>query len=337
MGQRKRKKGEEKRRAKFAIGKIEPLCATAPTSPRTHMFCPPSLRVATLISIPCPPVLLLPRVFFFLLLAASVCNFDPMYLRVSPFHGSCKKGGVDTCALCGLKNESQYVHDKIYIYICVYAEMSYPFYRLYVSTSFFSVPFREGRAREERRGGYYGHSYAAPPVRLRGCTLWPLSAQGSAIPMGAPMYPIQRPPPPPPPPCSRSLNTISPFNRHRLRSRFSSLLFPSLPFAPVCIRVPTSCPLSPIYPSRCSSSFFFFLFFFARGDRKDGYSETTRPRRRKKVLSGATRVCLTGNTARIESRLSSPSSPSPSSASFVLPQMASCLCRASTLPSADLF
>lgn len=198
-----------------------------------------------------------------------------------------------------------------YIYICVYAEMSYPFYRLYVSTSFFSVPFREGRAREERRGGYYGHSYAAPPVRLRGCTLWPLSAQGSAIPMGAPMYPIQRPPPPPPPPCSRSLNTISPFNRHRLRSRFSSLLFPSLPFAPVCIRVPTSCPLSPIYPSRCSSSFFFFLFSFARGDRKDGYSETTRPRRRKKVLSGATRVCLTGNTARIESRLSSPSSPSP--------------------------
>lgn len=218
--------------------------------------------------------------------------------------------------------------------------MSYPFYRLYVSTSFFSVPFREGkgRAREEnRRGGYYGHSYAAPPVRLRGCTLWPLSAQGSAIPMGAPMYPIQRPPPPPPPPCSRSLNTISPFNRHRLRSRFSSLLFPSLPFAPVCIRVPTSCPLSPIYPSRCSSSFFFFLFSFARGDRKDGYSETTRPRRRKKVLSGATRVCLTGNTARIESRLSSPSSPSPSSASFVLPQMAGCLCRASTLPSADLF
>lgn len=151
MGQRKRKKGEEKRRAKFAIGKIEPLCATAPTSPRTHMFCPPSLRVATLISIPCPPVLLLPRVFFFLLLAASVCNFDPMYLRVSSFHGSCKKGGVDTCALCGLKNESQYVHDKIYIYIYVCMQKCRTPSTVCTSLHPFS-PSRFEREERERRG-----------------------------------------------------------------------------------------------------------------------------------------------------------------------------------------
>lgn len=156
------------------------------------------------------------------------------------------------------------MHDKIYIYMCVYAEMSYPFYRLYVSTSFFSVPFREGTAREERRGGYYGHSYAAPPVRLRGCTLWPLSAQGSAIPMGAPMYPIQRPPPPPPPPCSRSLNTISPFNRHRLRSRFSSLLFPSLcPRVYTCTNLVSSLPY--LSQSLLLLLFFFPFFFCSRG------------------------------------------------------------------------
>lgn len=174
--------------------------------------------------------------------------------------------------------------------------MSYPFYCC-TSTSFFFIRFE--REREEKRG-YYGHSYAAPPVRLRGCTLWPLSAQGSAIPMGTPMYPIQRPPPPP---CSRSLNTISPFNRHRLRSRFS-LLFP----LPPCVYQPRVLPLSVLLVL----FFFFFFFSFARGDRKDGYSET----RRKKVLSGATRVCLTGNTARIESRLSSANG---------------CLCRASTI------
>lgn len=123
--------------------------------------------------------------------------------------------------------------------------MSYPFYCC-TSTSFFSIRFE--REREEKRG-YYGHSYAAPPVRLRGCTLWPLSAQGSAIPMGAPMYPIQRPPPPP---CSRSLNTISPFNRHRLRSRFS-LLFP----LPPCVYQPRVLPLSVLLV------LFFFFFFFS--------------------------------------------------------------------------
>lgn len=60
------------------------------------------------------------------------------------------------------------------------------------------------------------HEYYSIPIRRHFRPFAStLSAQGSAIPMGF-HVPNTRPP------CSRSLNTISPFNRHRLRSSFPS-------------------------------------------------------------------------------------------------------------------
>lgn len=268
MGQRKRKKGEEKRRAKFAIGKIEPLCATAPTSPRTHMFCPPSLRVATLISIPCPPVLLLPRVFFFLLLAASVCNFDPMYLRVSPFHGSCKKGGVDTCALCGLKNESQYVHDKIYIYMCVRRNVVplLPFVRLYI---LFLRPVSRGKGKSERgeqeRRVLWPFLCGAPGAPSRLYVVASFSAGicntdgGSDVPDTTSSSS-----------SSSSMLAISQHDKSFQPAPASiPFLFSSLPFPSLCPRVYTCTNLVSSLPYLSQSLllllFFFPFFFCSRG------------------------------------------------------------------------
>lgn len=194
----------------------------------------------------------------------------------------------------------------------MYAEMSYPFYRC-TSTSFFSVSRGKGNANSERREGIMAIPMRRPRCAFEAYVVASFSAgicntDGGSDTTSSSCSSS----------CSRSLNTISPFNRHRLRSRFS-LFFPLPPR--VYVHQPPPVPVGAPRP------LFSFLSSFARGDREDGYSETTRPRRRKKkVLSGATRVCLTGNTARIESRLSSPSPPR----SFVLPQMAACLCRAST-------
>lgn len=194
-----------------------------------------------------------------------------------------------------------------YIYIYVRRNVV-PLLPLYVYILF--LRFEREREREQReKGGYYGHSYAAPPVRLRGLRCGLFQRRDLQYRWGL-RYNVLL------------LLAISQHDKSFQPAPASIPFLSSLPFAPACVRAPTS----PV-PVGAPRPLFSFLSSFARGDREDGYSETTRPRRRKKkVLSGATRVCLTGNTARIESRLSSPSPPR----SFVLPQMAACLCRAST-------
>lgn len=151
---RERERRERKNEEQNSLSEKSSLSVPPRRPLHAHTFCPPSLRVATLISIPCPhPFFSSPASSSSSsTVAASVCNFDPMYLRVSSFHGSCKKGGVDTCALCGLKNESQYVHDKIYIYMCVRRNVVplLPFVRLYI---LFLRPVSRGKSErgEERR------------------------------------------------------------------------------------------------------------------------------------------------------------------------------------------
>lgn len=129
-----------KRRAKFAIGKIEPLCATASTSLHAHTcFAPLLISFLSPARVPLPfahPSLfpLLPPLFFFFfprppptaaprppLLPHPCVTSIPC---ISPFpgtHGSCKGKGAYVRVRVRLgtaaKNESQYVHDKIYIYI----------------------------------------------------------------------------------------------------------------------------------------------------------------------------------------------------------------------------
>lgn len=192
----------------------------------------------------------------------------------------------------------------------MYAEMSYPFYRC-TSTSFFSVSRGKGNANSERREGIMAIPMRRPRCAFEAYVVASFSAgicntDGGSDTTSSSCSSS----------CSRSLNTISPFNRHRLRSRFS-LLFPLPP------RVYVHQP--PLSQSVLLVLFFLFFPLLLAGIGR--MVTRRRPRRRKKkVLSGATRVCLTGNTARIESRLSSPSPPR----SFVLPQMAACLCRAST-------
>lgn len=202
-----RETGGGKTKSKIRYRKNRALCrATAPTSPRTHVFCPPLLVLShfyspalvasvllsssaqTHTSSPSPScLLLLPSFSTSPRLASptvgtSVCNFDPMYLS-SPFpgtHGSCstrvrEKGEEGRRYVCvvrlgtAAKNESQYVHDKIYT-----QKMSYP--------PFLSL--LEGGKGTERRG----RGIMAIPMRrpFDSALWWPLSAQGSAIPMGAP-------------------------------------------------------------------------------------------------------------------------------------------------------
>lgn len=167
------RQGGGKTKSKIRYRKNRALCcATAPTSPRTHTFCPllvlshfysPALVASVLLSSTNPYLFSLPlRVFFFFprspprlaspTVGTSVCNFDPVYLS-SLFpgtHGSCstrvreKEEEEEEEGRCvvrlgtAAKNESQYVHDKIYTQKCRTP----------------SCPFsREGKGQRGKRGG----------------------------------------------------------------------------------------------------------------------------------------------------------------------------------------
>lgn len=142
----------------------------------------------------------------------------------------------------------------------MYAEMSYPFYRC-TSTSFFSVSRGKGNANSERREGIMAIPMRRPRCAFEAYVVASFSAgicntDGGSDTTSSSCSSS----------CSRSLNTISPFNRHRLRSRFS-LLFPLPPR--VYVHQPPPVPVGAPRP------LFSFLSSFARGDREDGYSETT--------------------------------------------------------------